>query len=1010
MMLNSTRSVRLILTSLLIVSWTSSTSFAQQDAAKLADTFSAELSNRSGLCVYIGKDEAAIPILLSANGTRVVNILTADAAAVSTLREQLTAQQLSGIVTAEQISLGHLPHSENLVNLVVVNHASSQLAGGLQLADVARILAPGGVGWIGQRRSAGRLDLAGIVAQLREAGIKDVTVSKELGNWIRFIKPRPAEMDIWTHNKYDATGNPVSRDTQIGVPRGVRWMAGPVWPTGHRKQAVPTVVASEKRLIYVFQDEVVIDGRQVRQDSLIARDAFNGLPLWKQPANGTVLITSGDRVYTTNAGRHLQALDADSGQPLENFRPDPLLVIYRLVQINDRLVAGTADGLAVLDTATGETVWSAKLSIKDQKQLVVGKVKSQLLVFCHDDLSRRGEGSFLVALDLKDGKEVFRQSTERWAKGGVDLVLVQDEILVIADSEGNHGVSAVDGGHLWQYSYERIGHGGSYQKVLAMNGLLWIHTANTDESGQYAWEGLNPQSGAVAKRVIQPKDFKIKHRCSSDVATTRYFMCGSMDFADLVTGDYEHFDAARNSCAQAGMLPANGLLYTFPHACGCYPMIRGFLGLTSESPVSNDRQLPAHVSGPSIDKPRSLIVTSDDWPTYRHDNRRSGATQLDGPRELAQLWLQAVIDIQDHEKSDASQEALTLSDEWLHKNGGRLTAPVVAGGSLFIAAPDHHQLLALDAASGATRWQFTTAARIDCPPTINRGLCLFGCRDGWVYCLDAADGTLVWQRRAAPIDRRILAYGQLESPWPVVGGVLVNDDRAFYSTGRHAGSDGGLTVEAVELESGSLAWSVQPVGFPGVPDILNSDGQVLQMASWQFSLENGENSASTSTLLRGGRLGLLNDAWYTRPVAVRKGLQGWTASNRPTGQLLSLASNATFGFTAPSVNGGNGELTGASTLFYKPLEDAETKEWSLELATAARPRALLVAGKHLYVAGLLDPEKQGDELLRVYDAESGQQLDQLILPAAVVHDGLAVARGRLYISLQNGQLLCLGTK
>jgi outer membrane protein assembly factor BamB len=405
-----------------------------------------------------------------------------------------------------------------------------------------------------------------------------------------------------------------------------------------------------------------------------------------------------------------------------------------------------------------------------------------------------------------------------------------------------------------------------------------------------------------------------------------------------------------------------------------------------------------------------LIVTSDDWPTYRHDNRRSGATELAGPRELTQLWQQAVVAMQDHEKASASQETLTLSDEWAHKNGGRLTAPVVAGGSLFIAAPDRHQLLSLDAASGAARWQFTTAARIDCPPTINQGLCLFGCRDGWVYCLDAADGTLVWKRRAAPVDRRIMAYGQLESPWPVVGGVLVNGDRAFYSSGRHAGSDGGLTVEAVELESGTLTWSVQPDGFPGVSDILNSDGQVLQMASWQFNLENGENSASASTLLRGGRLGLLNDAWYTRPVAVRKGLQGWTASDRPAGQLLSLASNATFGFTAPKVNGGNGELTGASTLFYKPLKDAKTKEWSLELATAARPRALLVAGTQVYVAGLLDPEKQGDELLRVYDAESGQQLDQLILPAAVIHDGLAVARGRLYISLQNGQLLCLGTK
>ena len=77
------------------------------------------------------------------------------------------------------------------------------------------------------------------------------------------------------------------------------------------------------------------------------------------------------------------------------------------------------------------------------------------------------------------------------------------------------------------------------------------------------------------------------------------FMGGSMDFADLVTGDYEHFEAARNSCAQASMLPANGLLYTFPHACGCYPMHRGFLRLTSNTDAADQKELPVLQRGPA---------------------------------------------------------------------------------------------------------------------------------------------------------------------------------------------------------------------------------------------------------------------------------------------------------------------------------------------------------------------------------------------------------------------------
>ena len=996
--------VLVLLASLLVVP----TAHAQQ-ATRLAKQFSSSLAQRRGLCVYLGGTDTTIPLLLSAGGNHIVNILTPDSDAVASMRAEISEQRLLGVVTAEQVSLGHLPHSSNLVNLVVVDQLGKQLAAGLQLEEVIRILAPGGVAWIGQSRSAGGLSESALKLQLEKAGIDDAAIVKEDGLWARIVKPRPATMDTWTHNKYDATANPVSRDSQIGVPRGVRWVAGPNWPTGYRKSAVPTVVASRERLVYVFQDEVVVDGKLERQDSLIARDAYNGLPLWRRKGTTTVLVSVGDRVYTTDAGRHLLALDADTGKQLTDFSADAKLVIHQLLHIDGTLVVGTETGLSVLEAASGKTLWSKQLAIKDHRQLVVGTVAGKKIIFCHDDLSRRGEGSFMVALAISDGTTLFRQSTEDWANGSPDLVLVQDDILVAADSKGNHGISAKDGKHLWSYSYPRIGHGGSYNKVLSMNGLFWIHTANTQESGQYAWEGLDPQKGKVVKRVIQPVDFKIKHRCSVDVATTRFFMCGSMDFADLVTGDYEHFEAARNSCAQASMLPANGLLYTFPHACGCYPMMRGFLGLTSDTPRDDKQALPVLHRGPAFDTSSTLTVTTDDWPTYRHDMRRSGAIEGDGPENLEQLWQTNVAPRSDHEQAQNGETSLALADEWLHKNGGWLSAPIIAGGIAFVAVSDRQQLHALDAVTGKPIWTFSSAGRIDCPPTIEQGRCLLGCRDGWVYCLQASSGELAWRRRAAPSDQRIVAYGQLESPWPVVGGVLTMNGMAYYGVGRHAGSDGGLTVQAVDPLTGELAWSAKPEGFPGVPDILTGDGKQVQMASWQFNAETGKNGASSSTLLRGGRLGLLNDAWYLRPIAIRKGLQGWTASNRPAGQLLSMTATATYGFTAPKVNGGTGVLSEEGKLFHTPLKSDGTP-WSIAMATQARPRAMVVAGTRLYVAGRLDPEKSPHELLRIYATKDGQQLDEIQLPVNVVHDGLAVARGRLYVSLENGQLLCLGTK
>ncbi|MCR4412062.1 MAG: PQQ-binding-like beta-propeller repeat protein, partial [Thermoguttaceae bacterium] len=117
-----------------------------------------------------------------------------------------------------------------------------------------------------------------------------------------------------------------------------------------------------------------------------------------------------------------------------------------------------------------------------------------------------------------------------------------------------------------------------------------------------------------------------------------------------------------------------------------------------------------------------------------------------------------------------------IADDWRENAFARgpVTPPVCAAGMVYVARIDAHQIVALDATTGRTRWTFTANGRIDTPPTIHRGLCLFGTRSGYVYALRADDGRLVWRLRAAPADERIVAYGQVESPWPVPGSVVVD--------------------------------------------------------------------------------------------------------------------------------------------------------------------------------------------------------------------------------------------
>src|SRR5690606_8594497 len=124
------------------------------------------------------------------------------------------------------------------------------------------------------------------------------------------------------------------------------------------------------------------------------------------------------------------------------------------------------------------------------------------------------------------------------------------------------------------------------------------------------------------------------------------------------------------------------------------------------------------------------------------------------------------------------------------------------------------------------------------------------------YCLRADDGELVWRYCAAPRDQRIVAFGQLESKWPVVGGVLVYDGVAYFGVGRHAASDGGITVCAIEPQTGELLWSEHAADYKGIPDVLTAADGAVQMASYRFDAKTGEAEDADDALLRGGRLGI----------------------------------------------------------------------------------------------------------------------------------------------------------
>src|SRR6185503_16478350 len=294
-------------------------------------------------------------------------------------------------------------------------------------------------------------------------------------------------------------------------------------------------------------------------------------------------------------------------------------------------------------------------------------------------------------------------------------------------------------------------------------------------------------------------------------------------------------------------------------------------GLSSEKPLEVAAG-PRLEKGSSVPAPAALLrpAAPMDWPTYRHDVHRSGATPQGLRRaELRRAW----------ETSVAVLPEGPIAEEWKSNPfvRGTLSPPVAAGGMIFVAVPDLHRVVALDAATGKPAWTFTAGGRLDGPPTIHEDLCLFGAHDGWVYAVRAADGVLAWRLRAAPREGRILAYGQLESPWPVVSSVLVDGGLAYVAAGRHPTADGGVRVLAIKPRTGEIAWeksvdnldaiknwygptlpnSKVKVGVDFEPvDLLVRDGDKVAMSRWRFSPADGDFSLALNSTTYAGPGGL----------------------------------------------------------------------------------------------------------------------------------------------------------
>jgi outer membrane protein assembly factor BamB len=838
---------------------------------------------QGGLVVHVGSGDGSLTAALRGNDSYQVQGLDPDSKKVASAREFIRSKGVYGEVSVDQLEGKLLPYIDGIINLVVAEDLQ-----GVPMAEVMRVLCPNGV------------------AMLR----KD-------GKWNKTVKPKPSSMDDWTHYYYDAKGNAVSHDDVVGPPDRLQWVGSPRWSRHHdRMSSTSAMISSAGRLFYIMDEGSRISILLPSKWSLISRDAYNGTILWKKPIEqwqtqmwplksgptqlARRLVGDGDKIYVTmGMDAPVSCLNGATGAPIRVYQQtrgaEEILhvngVLYVLVNTEPWVLTDFAPKFNTGDQKRVETEFNWDEKPRDlvavdaaSSRELWRKARTKVAPLTMATDGRRliyHDGDRLVCLDPSNGKE--RWSSDPAGKRklfefnyGPRLVLSKDVALYAGGDGAMKGYNADTGKELWSAPHNKSGYR-SPEDVIVASGLVWnAPTTSGQMSG--AFTGRDLLTGVV--KVEFPPDvdtYWFHHRCYIAKATEKYIIPSrtGIEFVDI---DKKHWDInhwVRGACLY-GVLPCNGLVYAGPHNCACYPEAKldgmnalAPAGVTSHpKPMPDDQRLER---GPAYGQPLAETEPdARDWPTYRHDSARSGYSSQDLVADLGKAW--------------------ELSF------GGRLSAPIVTAGKVFVAEVDRHTLHALDASSGKSVWKYTIGARVDSPPTYWKGRVIFGGMDGNVHCLRASDGALIWRFRGAPANRRHVAFEQLESVWPVHGSVLVDKGVASFVAGRSVFLDGGMRFIRLDAATGKklvetvmddkdpdtgrdLQELVKILQMPvGLNDILSCDGKYTYLRSQKFDTSGKRidvapvsgNAIEQGAAQKGegahifAPMGFLDDSWFHR--------------------------------------------------------------------------------------------------------------------------------------------------
>ncbi len=396
-------------------------------------------------------------------------------------------------------------------------------------------------------------------------------------------------------------------------------------------------------------------------------------------------------------------------------------------------------------------------------------------------------------------------------------------------------------------------------------------------------------------------------------------------------------------------------------------------------------------------------VTAADWTTWRADSARSGYTADELQTEMRLRWTWHPLQ--------------TPAPAWPRDERMRFDRAhdvVVAQGLVCYGSSVSGEVTALDARTGARRWSFFTGGPVRFAPVVWKDQLFVVSDDGYLYCLNLGNGTLIDRWRGGPRDDRVLGNTQMISKWPARGGPVIHDGLLYWAAGIWQSE--GVFIHAMNPDSREIVWTNDRSGGIDMPQphgganarsgvsaqgyLLASDDQLFvptgRAVPAAFRRDTGrfEYYRLQENTHRGGTTAVLaGDLFYN----------GGYAYLTSDGSLLKdRVAGAVAAFPGGVVHGSGDQLRALSVVMRKS-QDRRGKPLSVAAHETTWQTKNVPAGTSLIVAGRTIVSSGGNRIAAVNAADGkvlwSDEVDDLAY-------GLAASDGRLFVSTASGAIHC----